>query len=92
MNRLIESTREAVRSDPKKAVVGAVALVVLAVGLFLIGRSLFAGPSIGPVSTGGDSAGGAPGEQISQSQAYEREMDPARGQRQGNRYLAPTGK
>lgn len=90
MNRIIENTVEAVRSDPKKAVMGGVALVVLVVGLVLIARSLFGGTRPGSVS-GSDQAAAAAGDATAPNPAYETKMDPQRGQRQGNRFLAPTG-
>jgi hypothetical protein len=92
VNRLITDTLDAVRADPRKGVVGGIAIVVLVIGLVLIARSLFGGPSIGPVSTGEQGAAAALVDESGQRPAYEPSMDPNRGQRQGNRYLAPSGR
>lgn len=87
---MIEQTVSTLKSDPKKMVLTGVAGVVLVVGLVLIGRSLFAGPKIGSVNDEPAAEVGADGTPAA-SPMFEQKMDPKRGQRQGNRYLAPSG-
>ncbi|MBM4108141.1 MAG: hypothetical protein FJ255_04935 [Phycisphaerae bacterium] len=89
MSELISDTLAALRGDPKKKIIALVAIVALGTGVVLIARSLFGDGRAGPVSPETGAPIADPGPENNPN--YDKEMDPKRGQRQGNRYLAPSG-